>query len=113
MQALCREEQQVGTTNVKVAKDRVHIGEQLPEPILRDVLLKNRCQCNHNESMIRNRTWAYRDLPIDELQPHSWRIFAELQELPSGHLDRADGHRDGIIPRNSSPHLMRRLRQII
>src|SRR5689334_758853 len=51
--------------------------------------------------MFRYRAWAHGDLPIDKLQPHARRIFAELEELPGGHFRRADGHRGLLYPRST------------
>ena len=109
MRAGLRVIEQVGTTDVVLAKDRVDIRVEATELPLFNVLAQNRSQLNNRVTMRRNWTRAHRHLPIDEFQPHPRRIFAQFEELPRRHFGRADDRHftsQASIPQGISDHFL-------
>src|SRR6266850_494852 len=101
----------IGPADIMLAKDRVNIQEQYAQSVTTNVGVEYGREFCDNTRVLGNWTWTHCNLSINELQPHARRIFPQLEELASRHLDRAYARHTDIIA--TLCHLMRRLRQVV
>src|SRR5689334_10159337 len=83
--------------NIVLTEDGVYIHQHDSEAMFHHIIVQQSGELRHHKRMSGNRTWTHGNLSIDEFQPHAGRVFPQLKELPSRHLDRAEAGHATII----------------
>jgi hypothetical protein len=103
MQARLGDKENVGTTDIVVAKDRVNVAYQCAKIVLMDVDTQNDPKLCVGVGMGKRRAGAHADFSVNEFEANAGWIFAEHHELLGGHSRSAVGRFDLIQNRHFTP----------